>query len=123
MKFVNIALILLNTCFLVTGQFLWKVGLMRKTNPFESIRTIVELFFSPWIFGGLVIYGIATVLWMFILTRVDISVAYPLQSIAYIMTAFGAYYVFNESLSPLKIMGCLVILIGVAMIGYSAKLS
>ncbi|WP_442601689.1 EamA family transporter [Paenibacillus sp. KN14-4R] len=123
MKFTNVALILLNTCMLVSGQFLWKVGLTRKANSFESIRSVIELFFSPWIFGGLIIYGLATVLWVFILTRVDISVAYPLQSIAYIMTAFGAYYVFHESLTLMKIMGCFVILIGVAMIGYSSKIS
>ncbi|SEN84127.1 EamA family transporter [Paenibacillus sp. OV219] len=114
-------LILANTLMLVTGQFLWKYGLMQREKPFESIRTILELLFSPYIIGGLFIYGCATVLWLFIVSRVDLSLAYPIQSLAYIISIFGAYYFFGESLSALKIVGCLLILAGVACIGLSGK--
>lgn len=123
MNIVNDGLILLNTVLLVSGQFLWKVGLARKVNPFESIRSIIELMFSPFVLGGLFIYGFATVLWMYILNRVDISIAYPMQSIVYVFAIIGGYYFFHESITPLKILGCLVILIGVLMIGLSSKYS
>ncbi|AHD07194.1 EamA family transporter [Paenibacillus larvae] len=123
MNIVNAGLILLNTVLLVSGQFLWKVGLARKVNPFESIRSIIELMFSPFVLGGLFIYGFATVLWMYILNRVDISIAYPMQSIVYVFAIIGGYYFFHESITPLKILGCLVILIGVLMIGLSSKYS
>ncbi|MDT2193036.1 EamA family transporter [Paenibacillus larvae] len=95
----------------------------RKVNPFESIRSIIELMFSPFVLGGLFIYGFATVLWMYILNRVDISIAYPMQSIVYVFAIIGGYYFFHESITPLKILGCLVILIGVLMIGLSSKYS
>ncbi|MEV3731260.1 EamA family transporter [Paenibacillus larvae] len=123
MNIVNAGLILLNTVLLVSGQFLWKVGLARKVNSFESIRSIIELMFSPFVLGGLFIYGFATVLWMYILNRVDISIAYPMQSIVYVFAIIGGYYFFHESITPLKILGCLVILIGVLMIGLSSKYS
>lgn len=123
MNIVNAGLILLNTILLVSGQFLWKIGLARKVNPFESIRSIIELMFSPFVLGGLFIYGIATVLWMYILNKVDISIAYPMQSIVYVFAIIGGYYFFHESITPLKILGCLVILIGVGMIGLSSKYS
>lgn len=123
MNIVNAGLILLNTVLLVSGQFLWKVGLARKVNPFESIRSIIELMFSPFVLGGLFIYGFSTVLWMYILNRVDISIAYPMQSIVYVFAIIGGYYFFHESITPLKILGCLVILIGVLMIGLSSKYS
>jgi len=121
MSLANIGLIIFNAITLVTGQFLWKMGLERKVNPFESMRSIIELIFSPFILSGLVLYGLTTVLWLFILTRVQISVAYPMQSVAYLISVFGAYFIFGESLSWMKIAGCLVILIGVAMVGFSAK--
>lgn len=121
MNITNAAMILLNAVMLVSGQFLWKLGLVRKENPFESMRSIFELVFSPFILGGLVLYGMTTILWLFILSRVQISVAYPMQSVAYIISAIGAYYLFGESLTWLKILGCLIILIGVAMVGLSSK--
>ncbi|REE56476.1 EamA-like transporter family protein [Paenibacillus taihuensis] len=121
MNISSFLLILANTLMLVSGQFLWKYGLMQREKPFESIRTIIEVILSPYIIGGLFIYGCATVLWLFILTRVDLSLAYPIQSLAYIISIIGAYYFFGESLSMLKIVGCLLILAGVACIGFSGK--
>ncbi|GGD76370.1 EamA family transporter [Paenibacillus nasutitermitis] len=121
MNLVQFFLILANTLMLVTGQFIWKYGLMQKAKPFESFRTIVELVFSPYILGGLFIYGCATVLWLYIVSKVDLSLAYPIQSLAYVISIVGAYYIFDESLSALKIVGCLLILAGVACIGLSAK--
>ncbi|WP_192043535.1 EamA family transporter [Paenibacillus rhizovicinus] len=121
MNLVQFLLILANTLMLVTGQFLWKYGLMQRDKPFESLRTILELMFSPYILGGLFIYGCATVLWLFIVSKVDLGLAYPIQSLAYIISIIGAYYLFDESLNGLKIAGCLLILAGVACIGLSAK--
>jgi drug/metabolite transporter (DMT)-like permease len=121
MGLTNVVLIMCNAITLVIGQFLWKIGLERKVNPFESMRSIIELIFSPFILGGLVLYGLTTILWLYILSRAPISVAYPMQSVAYLISVFGAYFIFGESLSWMKVMGCLVILIGVAMVGFSTK--
>jgi drug/metabolite transporter (DMT)-like permease len=103
---------------LVTGQFLWKTGLQHNKSSFGSFQAIIQLMISPYILGGLVLYGLATVLWLFILSRVELGVAYPIQSLAYIMAVFGAYWIFNEPLSMPKIVGCLLILAGVIFIGW-----
>jgi drug/metabolite transporter (DMT)-like permease len=117
MTIVNFLLILANTVLLVCGQFLWKLGLKYNEMSFRSLRTVVQLLFSPYILGGLMLYAIATVLWLFILSRVDLGLAYPVQSLAYIFAVFGAYWIFNEPLSVPKIIGCLLILSGVIFIG------
>ena len=116
---INYVLILLNTLILVSGQFLWKFGMMNKENSFSSVGEVIKLMLSPYILSGLTMYGFATVLWLFILTRVPLSVAYPLQSLAYVFAVFGAYFIFNESLSIMKIAGVLLIIIGVSLIGFS----
>lgn len=116
---INYVLILLNTLILVSGQFLWKFGMMNKENSFSSVGEVIKLLLSPYILSGLTMYGFATVLWLFILTRVPLSVAYPLQSLAYVFAVFGAYFIFNESLSIMKIAGVLLIIIGVSLIGFS----
>lgn len=117
---VSYLLILLNTLILVSGQFLWKFGMVNKEDSFSSIGDIIKLLFSPYIITGLTMYGFATVLWLFILTRVPLSVAYPLQSLAYVFAVFGAFFVFNEPLSMMKITGVLMIMIGVSFIGFSS---
>lgn len=115
----NYLLILLNTLILVSGQFIWKYGMMKNEASFSSVTDILKLLFSPYILTGLTMYGFATVLWLFILTRVPLSVAYPIQSLAYVFAVFGAYFIFNESLSAMKIAGVLLIIIGVSFIGLS----
>ncbi|MBU9673421.1 EamA family transporter [Planococcus sp. CP5-4] len=117
---VNYLLILLNTMILVSGQFLWKFGMTGKDDSFSSVGAIIKLMLSPYIVTGLTMYGFATVLWLFILTRVPLSVAYPIQSLAYVFAVFGAYFIFNEPLSMMKILGVLMIMIGVSFIGFSS---
>ena len=120
MTIINFLLILANTLILVSGQFLWKFGLMERETSFKSIQDIISLFFSPYILSGLSLYGVATVLWLFILTKVPLSVAYPVQSLAYIFALFGAYFIFNEPLTAAKIVGVLFIMLGVSFIGFSS---
>lgn len=112
-------LVLLNTVILVSGQFLWKYGMEKQEDAFSSIFSVVRLFFTPYIFTGLVMYGLATVLWLFILTKIPLSTAYPLQSLAYIIAVFGAFFIFGEAVTVWKIAGVLLIMIGVSLIGVS----
>lgn len=121
MSIINFLLILLNTIVLVSGQFLFKFGLSSKDVSFQSLGAIIRLMFSPYIFSGLFLYAFATVLWLFILTRVQLSIAYPIQSIAYILAVFGAYFVFNEPITLYKIIGCIFIMIGVSFIGLAGQ--
>lgn len=103
---------------LVSGQFLWKYGMQRSTGGFGSIGGIFQLFLSPYVLSGLAMYGAATVLWLYILSRVPLSQAYPIQSLAYIIAVVGAYYIFGEPLNAAKIVGCILILAGVSLIGW-----
>ena len=118
MTFVNFMLILLNTLILVSGQFLWKYGMQNQTISL-SITSILKVLFSPYVFSGLAMYGFATVIWLYILSKVPLSVAYPVQSLAYIFAVFGAHFIFNETLTIYKVLGCLFIMLGVSLIGFS----
>lgn len=115
---VSFFLILLNTLILVGGQFLWKYGMQQSPGGFGSLSGVVRLFLSPYVLSGLAMYGVATVLWLYVLSRVPLSLAYPVQSLAYIIAVIGAYYVFGEPLNAAKIAGCVLILAGVSLIGW-----
>lgn len=119
MTLINGLLILLNTLILVSGQFLWKIGMTNRSVSFDSFGAIIRVMLSPYIISGLFLYGMATVLWLFILTKVPLSVAYPIQSIAYIVAVFGAYFFFQEEITLWKILGVTLIIAGVSFIGIS----
>jgi multidrug transporter EmrE-like cation transporter len=108
--------VLLNAC----AQLLLKAG-VNAVGHFEfSVRNIVPVGFkiaTQWpIIGGLTCYVFSVVVWILGLSRVDVSVAYPLLSLGYVVNAFAAWYLFGEILSVQRLVGIGVILIGVAVL-------
>ncbi len=74
---------------------------------------------NPWIFAGLTAYAISMLFWMYVLSKVNVSLAYPFQSLAYLVIAFAAYYTLNEPLSIQKILGIIIICVGVFILTLS----
>ena len=69
--------------------------------------------------AGLVIYLSNFFLWMYILSRVDLSVAVPLASISYILIPFAAIFFLHEFVSPLRWLGLACIILGIYFISQS----
>ena len=71
------------------------------------------------IIGGLTCYVLSVVVWIIGLSRVDVTIAYPMLSLGYILNAVGAWYFLGETLSLQRLLAIGVILIGVAMLARS----
>jgi drug/metabolite transporter (DMT)-like permease len=71
------------------------------------------------IIGGLSCYVLSVVVWIIGLSRVDVTIAYPMLSLGYILNALGAWYFLGETLSLQRLLAIGVILIGVAMLARS----
>jgi len=71
------------------------------------------------IIGGLACYGLSVVVWIIALSRVDVTIAYPMLSLGYVVAAVGAWYFFGETLSVQRLMAIGVILVGVALLARS----
>ncbi len=104
-------LLSINIILLVSGQTLWKIGLTGIEIKF-NMQNILRLFFNPYIFGGLIIYGAATVIWLYILSRAELSLVYPLQSLCYVATAVAAVLIFKENIPPARWGGLGLIVLG-----------
>src|SRR5476649_2458052 len=68
------------------------------------------------IIGGLTCYVLSVVVWIIALSRVDVSLAYPMLSLGYVVAAFGAWYFLGEALSMQRLLAIVVILVGVALL-------
>lgn len=81
-----------------------------------ALSTVFKVAFQPYIFAGLMCYVISVAVWIGALSRVDVSIAYPMLSIGYIVNALAAWYFFGESVTASKFSGMAFIIIGTYLI-------
>jgi multidrug transporter EmrE-like cation transporter len=74
---------------------------------------------NVWLWVGLVCYGFSLIIWVVALSRVEVSVAYPMLSMGYIINAVAAWHLFGESLGAGKLTGIGIIIIGVYVLARS----
>jgi drug/metabolite transporter (DMT)-like permease len=122
---VNIALvyILISVTAGAAGQILLKKGMSSMGPLTFSLNRLVPLVWqiamNPYVVFGLAIYVGGTLFWLMALSRVDLSFAYPFASLSYLVLLFASWRLFNEDLSTLRVLGTMVILVGVFLISRS----
>ena len=107
-----IGLTLVCVLMLAIGQLLFKVAAMQWRVDGWTLAS-VRNFLSPSMLVALFVYGIATVLWVYVLRSAPLSLAYPLFSLAFIVTPLAAHFFLGEPFSWRVIGGGVVILVGV----------
>ena len=105
------------------AQLLLKAGTNRVGEFAFTLENIVpigaKLALSPPILAGLACYVVSVGVWITALSRVPVSVAYPLLSVGYIVNAFAAWYLFGESITAQKLLGIGFIVVGVYLVARS----
>ena len=74
---------------------------------------------NAWLWLGLVCYGISVIVWLLALSRVDVSIAYPMLSVGYVVNAIAAWQLFGESLGQGRLIGIGIIIVGVFVLARS----
>ncbi len=102
------------------AQMLLKYGMMQLgplsfsgVNPILKILSIV---FSPFVFLGLLTFVISMASHLFVLSKVELTYAYPFLSLAYVVVAFAAWFLFGEELNAARIGGIALICAGTILI-------
>ncbi|WP_345813895.1 SMR family transporter [Paraburkholderia sp. PREW-6R] len=102
------------------AQLLLKAG-TNAVGHFEFTRANIlpigfRLATQPPIVAGLTCYLVSLVLWVVGLSRVDVSLAYPMLSLGYVVNALAAWYLFGEVMSVQKVVGIGIVLVGVLVL-------
>lgn len=123
MSLLSLVLILTGVVLNALAQVLLKLGANQLgPEPFAN-RSIIESFIavlSAWPYWvGFAFYGISLVVWIVALTRVPVTIAYPMLSIGYILNALVARYWLGESLAYSGWMGIAFICLGVTLVARS----
>ena len=112
MSLASFAIILVGVLLNAAAQLLLKAG----TNAMPlGPRLAIE----PHILGGLACYVVSVVVWVIALSRVPVSIAYPMLSIGYVVNAVAAYYLLGESVTPMRLAGIGIIILGVFVVARS----
>jgi multidrug transporter EmrE-like cation transporter len=79
----------------------------------SALPMALRLGAEPWLWLGLGCYGVSVIVWILALSRVEVSIAYPMLSIGYIVNALAAWAWLGESMNPAKVLGIGIIILGV----------
>ena len=101
----------INTLLMATGQILFKYVVADKN--LDSLGKIFALFFNPIVLFALCIYAGTTALWLYILSKVPINFAYPVQALAFPIVLIISIFVFQESIPANRWLGVAIICFGV----------
>lgn len=114
------AYIVSTVVFTVYSQLImrWQVTAAGElpADSIAKVQFIGRLLLNPWVMSGIVATFLAGVSWMMAMTRFEISYAYPFVSLNYFLVLTASVLLFNESLTPSKILGTVLIVAGIVVI-------
>lgn len=113
-----IALLTLNLILVIVAQFLLKAG-MNSVGGFGTMP-MVEFFVgaatSIKVISGVSLYALSAISWLVLLSKAELSMVYPMISISYVFVLAISALFLGEQVGPLRIIGTLLIILGVVLI-------
>jgi multidrug transporter EmrE-like cation transporter len=117
----NILLVVASVLLAVVAQLSMKYG-MNAFGSFPISKILVNLIpmiLNPWVFLGFVLFGLSSIIWLAVLSRMELSLVYPMVSLAYVVVAFASILLFKENVTLVRWIGIVVICAGVFLISRS----
>ncbi|PKQ28064.1 MAG: hypothetical protein CVT63_04690 [Candidatus Anoxymicrobium japonicum] len=131
---INVLLLAISIGLAVGGQLTMKAGMNSVTHdgkaplefkdfghPATLIKRVAKE--GPWAILGIVLYAVSALFWLVVLSRVALSVAYPIVAVGYVMVVIYSKFVFNENVKAIAWVGLVFIVIGVAITSQGLKSS
>lgn len=100
---------------LSAGQTSMKAGLnaIGGVSLADGLGGFLKLFQTPWVIVGFACYGLSSVLWLDVLSKLDFSLAFPMVGLTYVFTLLIGRFFFGEAVGWERIIGVTLILSGV----------
>ena len=123
MSALSFALVLFGVLLNAAAQLLLKAGTNAighfEFNVANALPIGLKVAAQPFILGGLACYAVSVVVWILALSRVEVSVAYPMLSIGYVVNAVAAYLLLGEAVTVQRLVGIGIIVVGVYIVARS----
>lgn len=116
----SILIVICCTLLVAIAQYLIKLGANHLSHA-GLVATSIGIFTIPPLFAGYCLYGVFTVLFVYALRNGELSILYPLIALGYVWVTITAVVAFHETMNPLKVTGLIVIVAGVALLGWGGS--
>lgn len=120
MRAFDFVAIFISIFLAVVGQLLLKMGMLRIGRFSLNISTMVQqyarILLNPFVIVGLFGFFLSALVWLYVLSRLDLSFAYPFVALNYVLILFGSYFLLKETITLVKVIGVAVIVLGVYLI-------
>jgi multidrug transporter EmrE-like cation transporter len=115
--------LLLGVLLNAAAQLLLKAGVKPLgaigINPGSLVPGLATALTQAPVLAGLACYVISVAVWLVALSRVDVSLAYPMLSLGYVVNAAAAWWLFGEAVGVMRFAGIALILLGVLIVARS----
>ena len=118
----SLILVVISVLLGVLGQLLLKMG-MTEVGPLEFeggvgglVKVGIQVFGNLKVIGGFAAYGISSLFWIAVLSKINLSLAYPMLALNYVLVPLTARLFLGESIPSLRWLGMGVIIVGVVII-------
>lgn len=123
MRLQTFFIVLLGVLLNAGAQLLLKAGVSSVgaigTAPGTLLPGLANAFMRGPVLAGLACYALSVAVWLIALSRVDVSLAYPMLSLGYVVNAIAAWWLFGEAVGAMRFAGIALILVGVLVIARS----
>lgn len=116
-----LVLILVSVLFGAAGQVMmkWGTNQINLASGSGLSRSLYVYFTNVPLLSGLALYGISAIFWVLAIGKVELSYAYPMVALGYVLVFIASFFLFHEHITFLRIWGLLLIVIGVVFIAKS----
>ena len=123
MSLLTFALIIATVTASACAQLALKLGMsspaVAAALPQGGKALLLAVAGSPLVWTGLAIYGSSVAVWLWILSKVDLSLAYPFVGVSFVVVMLFGVFLLDETVSPLRMVGTLLIAAGCVLVARS----
>lgn len=110
----GIYLVLISVLATTLGQLLLKTGAIAGTFSLSDLsQSLISIFTHPAVILGIIVYGLGAIIWILALSTTELSKAFPILSISFVIVAIVSFLFLGESMPLIKILGIVTIIGGV----------
>lgn len=115
-----IMLLLVSVSLGAAGQLCLKYG-VSLLGEGASMVALIKGIFTPYVFTGFALYGLSSIIYLNVLSKLDLSYAYPFVALSFVLVTVLSWYFFHENLPTLRIIGLVLIMAGVFTVAASYR--
>jgi drug/metabolite transporter (DMT)-like permease len=82
----------------------------------QWLSLAAQVALNPFLVAGMTLYAASIVIWLYVLSKIEVSMAYPYQSIGYVIAGAVGFFYLGENITPFRVAGIALICAGLFFI-------